>query len=212
MVPWGISNLKSVEKIKTSRVTFHPFWRTLVLAWPTVQRVTRQLWRETMVGQCEELDGPVLVEPIEGGGQLGERGLVFARTLVNVPTEVVPVRVLNANKEERVIRAGTTATTVTPIKVEAELYKDEGRQSSEGLPSHLLGLYERSKENLGPSDHIRLKECLVEFQDVFSKGGGDIGHTNQVKHGITTGNVRPVRGPGDILCVILKKLIDRWEI
>ena len=45
------------------------------------------------VGQCKELDGPVLVEPIEGGGQLGERGLVLARTLVNVPTEVVPVRV-----------------------------------------------------------------------------------------------------------------------
>ena len=51
--------------------------------------------------------------------ELGERGLVLARTLVNVPTEVVPVRVLNANKEERVIRAGTTTATVTPIKVEA---------------------------------------------------------------------------------------------
>ena len=31
---------------------------------------------------CEVVPGPVLIEPVEGGGELAQRGLILARSLV----------------------------------------------------------------------------------------------------------------------------------
>ena len=63
--------------------------------------------------------GSVIIDPIEGGGRLGEQGLVLAKALIDVPVEVVPIRVLNTSKDKRLLRAGTTTTTVTPVELES---------------------------------------------------------------------------------------------
>ena len=147
----------------------------------------------TIVSQYKGPSGPAIIEPVEYGGRLGEKGLILARTLVTIPSEVVPIRILNPNKEKRVVRAGTTAAMVTPIEREVPVVDERRSQSSSVLPRHLVDLYGRSKENLNPSDHEELRKCLIEFEDVFSRGETDIGHTDLVMHGIDTGNARPVK-------------------
>ncbi len=47
--------------------------------------------------------------------------------------------------------------------------------------------------HLRQADRMRLLKCLVEFQDVFSRGDDDIGCTDTVKHSINTGNAGPVK-------------------
>ena len=61
------------------------------------------------------------------------------------------------------------------------------------LPSHLKELYEKSKTNLKQADRLKLMKCLTTFQDVFSRGDDDIGHTDVVRHNIDTGGTRRVR-------------------
>ena len=116
------------------------------------------------------MTGPAIIKPIECGGRLGERGLVMAKSLIDVPTEVVPVRVLNPNREKRDLRVGTLAATVAPVKVEAPPTPSNGRTGAGVLPNHLSELFRRCKENLDPSEHVKLRECLIEFQNVFSGG------------------------------------------
>ena len=118
------------------------------------------------VYRSEGLAGPMIVEPVEGGGELAQRGLVLARALIEAPTEVVPVRVLNPCKEKRVLRAGTTVGRVLPVKVEnrqTSRVEEDGRD----LPAHLNDLFQRSKVNLGAAHHTEVLRCLAEFQDVF---------------------------------------------
>ena len=88
----------------------------------------------SIAGQCEGLAGPLIVEPVESGGRLGEKGLIMAKSLIEVPSEVVPIRVLNPNKEKRVLHVGTMAATVSPVEVETPPSREEDqRQPGHGL-------------------------------------------------------------------------------
>ena len=59
--------------------------------------------------------------------------------------EGVPVTVLNPNREKRVLWAGTTAATVSPIEIEFPPSRGEHGKHSDVLP-HLQSLFDRSKE------------------------------------------------------------------
>ena len=40
----------------------------------------------------------MMMEPVVSGRQLGEKGLLVAMSVVDMPIDVVPIRVLNHNK------------------------------------------------------------------------------------------------------------------
>ena len=108
------------ERIKCTESAGEPFvGRVVVTETTKIPPGHETIVAGAIVGQCEGMTGPAIIEPIECGGRLGERGLVMAKSLIDVPTKVVPVRVLNPNREKRVLRVGTLAATVAPVKVEA---------------------------------------------------------------------------------------------
>ena len=61
------------------------------------------------------------------------------------------------------------------------------------LPDHLTNLFETSKVHLTPDNQMRLRQLLIEFQDVFSKGDHDLGCFTDFKFGIDTEDAPPVK-------------------
>ncbi len=90
-----------------------------------------------IVGGCEGFKGPLVMEPVDSAGRLGEKGLLMASAVVEMPTEVVPIRLLNPNKEKRVLHAGTTVAVVSPVHVEAPPLGYDTEAEGSTLPIHL---------------------------------------------------------------------------
>ena len=65
--------------------------------------------------------------------------------------------------------------------------------SSNELPEHLQGLYQRSVKSLTPQEAGKLRTWLLEYQDTFSKGSHDLGCFSEIKHTINTGDKSPVK-------------------
>ena len=63
----------------------------------------------------------------------------------------------------------------------------------ETLPEHLQDLFERSRQNLEVDQQEKLKQLLIEFQDVFAKDEFDLGNFTAIEHGINTENSAPVK-------------------
>mgnify|MGYP000034807019 CR=1 FL=1 len=149
----------------------------------------------TVPSITEALGQPALIEPVEGGGELAQRGLLLARSLVKPQAETLALRILNPNEESRVVRRGTTVGTIATVDVDSVVVPgmSHGCEVNGELPVYLHDLYERSKANLSEEFHEEVKACLVEFQDVFSSGEDDIGRTDVVKHHINTGDARPIK-------------------
>lgn len=143
---------------------------------------------------CEVVPGPVLIEPVEGGGELAQRGLILARSLVESDQEVLPLRVLNPNREKRVVRQGTTIGIVSQVEIDqGQSTPSGGREADQELPEHLQDLFERSVKFLREEDHHMVERCLSDYQDVFSRDDRDIGRTDVVKHSINTNDAKPVK-------------------
>ena len=144
---------------------------------------------------CKTDEQTAIIEPLEGGGELAERGLLLARSLVQTRAQVLPLRILNPNREKRVVQKGTAVGTIATVVADSIFtlsHKSEGKVEGD-LPGHLHDLFDRSKANLSEDYHAQVKSCLLEFQDVFSSGEHDIGRTEVVKHQINTGDARPIK-------------------
>ena len=61
------------------------------------------------------------------------------------------------------------------------------------LPAHLTELFEKSANHLNEEQKMKLKQTLIEFQDVFAKHDLDLGCLTTVTHKIDTGNSSPVK-------------------
>ena len=143
---------------------------------------------------CKTDEQTAIIEPVEGGGELAERGLLLARSQ-QTRAQVLPLRILNPNREKRVVQKGTAVGTIATVVADSiSTFSHESEGKVEGdLPSHLHDLFDRSKANLSEDYHAQVKSCLLEFQDVFSSGEHDIGRTEVVKHQINTGDARPIK-------------------
>ena len=90
-----------------------------------------------------------MVEPIMGGGDLAKKGLVLARSLIEMENEVVPLRMFNPGRETRVAQRGTTVGVASAVGIG---YIDDcvGVSSDPNLqlPIHLEDLYERGRSNV----------------------------------------------------------------
>ena len=64
------------------------------------------------------------------------------------------------------------------------------------LPDHLIDLFHRSGEHLSESEKKELRQLLIEYQDIFSRGPTDLGCFQEITHKIDLyDHARPVRQP-----------------
>ena len=75
----------------------------------------------------------------------------------------------------------------------ASLFRTTISEKEAELPEHLVNLFDVSKVNLAPKDQTKLKNLLIEFQDVFSKGDSDLGCFTEMKFKINTEDATPVK-------------------
>ena len=148
----------------------------------------------TIVKRSNLFVGPALVEPLESGGELAKKGLVLARSLVEAGNDIVPLRVFNPGKEQRVARKGTTVGVI--CQVEHDLIEGNPGLIADpplAVPGFLSDLYERGTASVDSKYHEKVKKCLCDFRDVFSSGDHDISRTEDVRHHIQTGDARSIK-------------------
>ena len=149
------------------------------------------------------LDGNEI--PEEGWGELvpsQKRGLpkdmLVARTVVDLGKPVIAVKVLNMSDDERIVRKGTDVANCEVIESLAVVEELEGMQAEATvvggeLKGEVKELYRRSSDGLDCRQKEKLHTLLMEFEDVFSNGPGDMGRTSLTSHKIDTGDQRPIK-------------------
>ena len=65
--------------------------------------------------------------------------------------------------------------------------------SQEDVPTHLKQLFEKSGPQFSSDEKKKLRELLIEFQDVFAKDDYDLGEFQEILHTIDTGDAAPVK-------------------
>ena len=65
----------------------------------------------------------------------------------------------------------------------------------EELPEHLIDLFNKASADLDEFEKGKLKETLIEFQDVFATSEYDLGNFSALYHHIDTGDARPIKLP-----------------
>ncbi|XP_071480202.1 uncharacterized protein [Diadema antillarum] len=144
-------------------------------------------------GRPQPIAGVGLLEAPTNQAETLSKGLLIARAVVEANAEVLPIRVYNPTKEERVVKQGTMVACLTQLQ-NAEQVEVIPRDvnGGDGMPSHVAELYERSIEDVPEQYHTQVAELLQDFADVFSHGPTDLGRTDLVQHSIDTGDARPV--------------------
>ena len=85
-----------------------------------------------------------------------------------------------------------TASDATAVK-QPEL--DSAQPDMEGLPAHLLELYQTTvtDADLTPDIAKALKDLLIDQQQVFAKNSMDLGYCDVIAHDIDTGEHHPIK-------------------
>ena len=132
-----------------------------------------------------------IIEPYE---QLMEKkNILSGRVLARADSEV-PVRLMNPTTNPIVIRKGTIIGTFEPIAEVKEMAKKENEhRSGHCLPEPLQDLVDRSSKQLDNEQKCKLKETLLNYQDVFALNDEDMGFTEIVKHQIHTEGAKPIK-------------------
>jgi hypothetical protein len=63
----------------------------------------------------------------------------------------------------------------------------------DSIPEHLQDLYKKSADGLNQEQTTKVESLLKDYNDVFSKGSGDIGRAKGTKHKICTGDAQPIK-------------------
>ena len=131
-------------------------------------------------------------------------GLLIGKSLVKSQNKFVPLQVLNISDEPKIIYKDTNAALYHPIQ---EVVNDPltpshkicvgveqpGGPDKDQLPEHLYIVAEKYQHLLTEKQNAILNRLLLEYQDIFSTGDHDIGHTSIVKHKIDTGSTKPIK-------------------
>ena len=137
-------------------------------------------------------------------GQLRTDGLLVGRTLVDLESDRIPLRMMNLSHQQITLPKGTEVahcdviSAIVPAEGETtdkSIGHVQRVEMREVLPTHLKELYDRSIAGLLEAQHPEVHQLLCSYSDVFSTGPDDLGCTDLVKHHIHTGQAVPVRQP-----------------
>ena len=124
------------------------------------------------------------------------KGALLPNLLVRT-AESVPIQLVNDTDRNIVLRQGHVLGYAIPPDaiLDDETIHIQKLGSHQQLPEHLQGLLERSMKGLSKDKANQVKDLLIQYQDIFSKGGHDLGCFTEIKHVIDTGEERPVKQP-----------------
>ena len=107
-----------------------------------------------------------------------------------VPSDIV----LTAFSGDTVSEKEDTDSSRNSMEVPSlrEVQLQENSSNTE-IPDHVKELLDRSKDGLDEWSFLQLRDLVVEYADVFSKGDFDLGCFTGIKHRIDTGNAKPIR-------------------
>ena len=126
---------------------------------------------------------------------------MVARTLVSSKAKAVPVQLMNASDEAKLVYKSTTAAMAEPVVDMADPVQEPNLSKKCELPEHLKELFKSSTKNLSAKQKDLFKHFLVKYQHVFSAYKEDIGRTNLIQHrlkikpGVEPIKQRPYRQP-----------------
>ena len=126
--------------------------------------------------------------------QLMEKKNILSGRVLAKADSKVPVRLMNPTTNPIVIRKGTIIETFEPIAEVKEMAKKENeRRNANDLPAALQDLVDRSSKQLDREQKCKLKETLLNYQDVIAFNDEDMGFTEIVKHQIHTEGAKPIK-------------------
>ena len=147
-------------------------------------------------------DTPVMLEADQD--LMNYYGVIPAKSVHQFSEPDIPVMVYNGTEEDVVISDKMVLGQFSAVEVLGELPKAKHQQAEQvrkiapshvDLPDHTKPLYDNSCDNLTEDQQMQLKQFLIEFEDVISKGDHDIGLTHLVEHEIDTGDAKPIKIP-----------------
>ena len=99
-------------------------------------------------------------------------------------------------KKDTVIGQAIPADPLLPtednnIYVAENTCAQEDEKSS--FPERLKPMFDGVSTDLDEDDKEKLKDLLIEYQDIFAKHEFDLGHFNDIEHSIDTGMARPIK-------------------
>ena len=140
-------------------------------------------------GICQENIG--VIEPNE---ELIERKSVLSGRVLAKANEIVPVRLMNPTSNPVVIKKGTLLGTFEPVdEVKEDHTQNNSVRNAKELPEQLQMLLEKSSKHLDRTQKCKLKETLVDYQDVFALNDDDMGFTDAVEHTIDIDGSKPIK-------------------
>ena len=121
----------------------------------------------------------------------------MGRTLVDLTSDRIPLRVMNLSRQQMTIpkgaevcRCDVISAILTPVEVgnpEKLIGHVQSVKTLEALPTHLRELYDHSTSGLSEDQRSEVHQLLCSFSDVFSAGPDDLRCTDLAKHHIDTG-------------------------
>ncbi|CAC5360378.1 unnamed protein product [Mytilus coruscus] len=78
-------------------------------------------------------------------------------------------------------------TGVINLKDNNITFTDDTTISTPELPAHMAEIFKNSSKKLNDDQKLKLKEVLIQYQDVFAKHDLDLGCLTTVRHSIDTG-------------------------
>ena len=147
---------------------------------------------------------PMLFEPKPNFTK--EHGLLVCASTTMNTKDSVPIRVFNPTDDPITLKCGRDGLRcgyLTPTDIETEVFSradlvaqvgmDLERACDNELPEHLRDLFKRSCDHLTEAEQDLVKDKLIKYQDIFSKGENDVGKTNVTTHKIITKTETPLR-------------------
>lgn len=149
---------------------------------------------------------------LEPSDYIKHRGLLVAKSVVRPEKQTVCLSVLNLCKKGIKLTQDTIVASVhvvSSIIAPTNSTEHVGEKTSGNeFPDHLKGLLDGCPTDLTSENKQKLKDLIVEFQDIFSSPEGPLGRTQLVEHEINTGNQKPVKIPPRRLPWSQKEIID----
>jgi len=101
-----------------------------------------------------------------------QKGILFAKSLNNITEKEIVLSVINMNSKSVKLKKNLTVGTIDTVQLiedQISSSETESNKISEIFPEHLLELLQRSSNDLTSENKKKLKQLLIDFQDISLK-------------------------------------------
>ena len=178
----------------------------------TIPPNSEMVVRAKVEGEWRKCSKWAMLQPDDNEATLTSRGVLVGKTLVDLQTRDVPVRMVNLSELPQHIRRGTALAKCEPVlsvvrtAVGAALTNVSPPAS---LPPHVRSLYEKAAPNLLPQQQQKLMSLLYDYANLFSQGLQDLGQTDLVQHNVNVGDAQPLRQSPRRLPLVKRKEAEK---